>query len=111
VTNLETIDRLRVALDTLAAALEGGRADEVLAGESAVAAEARRLVLIDGRAFGSDAERARTLIRDTQLTLARCRALGASAVDLVATLWPDRAYGRDGRRHGLPAVSTLRSRS
>ncbi len=95
------IEQIRIALDGLASALASGRPDAVLAAEAPLAAAVSALRALDPRALATDPATPQALL-DVRLSMARCRALGRSAADLSAVMFPQAAYGPAGTR---PAMS------
>lgn len=92
----EALQRLRLALEALTGALSSGDSAGVLAAEAPLSEAVRQLEAGLPVASLARAEVAREIGRLRSL-LARCRALGASSADLLATLAPAEAYGRSGR--------------
>jgi hypothetical protein len=91
-TSLDALTRLNAALGDLAHALLAGDAPAVLAAEAPIAAA---LELVAGAQPTPAADRARLAeeVQRARLTLARCRALGASITELSEALAPRATYG------------------
>ena len=97
------------ALDGFAAALESGRADQVLAAEEPLALAATRLRGADRTALATHPDLGRQ-IEHIHHRLARCRALGTTPGDLLALMAPA-TYGPRGLqpvRVAPPAALTSR---
>lgn len=102
-TPLEALARLQAALDTLARALATGDSRQVLAAEEPVASAVSALAPYrTSHVPAADGDRLRRAIVDVQATLARCEALGRTAVAFVDALFPQAVYGRH-RLHLLTA--------
>jgi hypothetical protein len=91
-TSLDALTRLNSALRDLAHALAAGDAPAVLAAEAPIAAA---LEVVAHASPTPPDDRARLIeeVQSTRLTLARCRALGASIVDLAEAMAPRATYG------------------
>src|SRR6185503_14184652 len=93
----DAVARMRTALDELAAALESGEPDAVLAAEAPLATAVGAFSTIDRQALAND-PRIGSALLEMRLTIARCRSLGRSAADLGAAMLPQTAYGLPGSR-------------
>jgi hypothetical protein len=103
-TEADVLTRLTVALDGLAAAMESGDPDAVLAAEAPVgtAVSALRLVPVAELARRSDV---RSKVLDAKLALARCRTLGHAATRMTAIV-TSTGYGPSGRHQSQPVPPT-----
>lgn len=103
-TEPDVLTRLTLALEGLAAALESGNADAVLAAEAPLGTAVSALKLVPPAEVIGHAD-ARTRILNTRLALARCRTLGHAASRLTAIV-TSTGYGPSGRHQSQPPVAT-----
>ena len=108
---LEAAGRLRTSLDAIASALANGNIDQLLASEPSLAnavADVHRLSTIEDSNRGTDRDALRTELFRARMSLARCRSLGAAAVDVAsATLRAQGhadAYDRSGATPASPST-------
>jgi hypothetical protein len=106
----DLLDRLTVALDGLAASLETGQPDAVLAAEAPVASAVHALSTTDLHDLSRRPD-LRAAVLNARLAMARCCMLGASAAAVTQAIVPA-DYGATGRRRqlSLPA-STVTTRT
>jgi hypothetical protein len=90
--------QLQAALDGLASALESGRADDVLAAETPLAAAVAALTATDLRALAAETDSATLMagVDAIRTSLFRCVRLGRTSAGLLDCLIPRAAYGRGG---------------
>jgi len=94
----DSLQQLQTALDGLASALESGRADDVLAAETPLAAAVAALAATDLRALAavSDPATLAAGVDTLRTSLFRCVRLGRTSAGLLDCLIPRAAYGRGG---------------
>ena len=95
--NLDAIQQLQAALDSLASALESGQPDAVLAAELPLAAAVGSFSGLDKASLARDPETPSALL-DLRLAVARCRAMARAASDLGTVVHGHASYGRTGAR-------------
>ncbi len=95
-TDLEVLNRLRLALDSLAFALELGDAEAILEAESPLRSAINALRAADLNEIASQPD-VRAAVLNVQLALSRCRALGGSMAVLSSVL-SGPGYGPAGQR-------------
>jgi hypothetical protein len=108
----EVIERLRLALDQLAAALASGDPAPVLACELPLADALRATRTAMRHLTATDAADVRRLVTDARAAINRCRRLGETIVVLAtATANAPHGYGRRGVPIGVNTRATVSSRS
>jgi hypothetical protein len=105
----DALDRLTAALEGLAASLESGRHEQVLAAEAPLATAVHALGTCDLAALARRPD-LRTAARQVRLAMLRCQTLGASAAAVAAAFAPA-GYGATGRRARLSTTSTVLART
>jgi len=105
----DALDRLSAALDGLAASLESGRPDLVLAAEAPVASAVDALNTSDLKELARRPD-LRAAVMNVRLAMMRCQTLGSAAASVAAAVVPT-DYGATGRRRRLSSPSTVLART
>ncbi len=108
----DVLHRVNSALEGLAAALESGDPDAVLAAEVPLATAVSGLSALPATIETTPSPELALALLNTRLAVTRCLTLGRSSADLLAVVASAPGYGpagRSGRR--AQRTSTLESRS